>query len=191
MQSAYSPPILFDDEYCAHRTDLFLTTAAAATPLEPFHTSNLSVKYPDIARYSRQFKSLTWPGNHIKKSCNLWSCGIILLIYPSALGNVKKIMGKYANNSWVDPFSLLCCCSHFEGETFRRAACRCPNHLAAAALLSLELSDDFAPLLNCWVCRLAWNSKFDILDGKSGIYMFDGICFPILSLESFAALSFM
>ena len=21
--------------------------------------------------------------------------------------------------------------------------------------------------LNCWVCRLAWNSKFDILDGKS------------------------
>ena len=23
MQSAYSPPILFDDEYCAQRTDLF------------------------------------------------------------------------------------------------------------------------------------------------------------------------
>ena len=40
--------------------------------------------------------------------------------------------------------------------------------------------DDFSPLLNCWVCGLAWNSKFDILDGKSGIYMFDGICFPIL-----------
>ena len=54
--------------------------------------------------------------------------------------------------------------------------------------------DDFSPLLNCWVCGLAWNSKFDILDGKSGIYMFDGIrlpphrrsSFPILSLQSFA-----
>ena len=51
-------------------------------------------------------------------------------------------------------------------------------------LLPMKI-DDFSPLLNCWVCGLAWNSKFDILDGKSGIYMFDGICFrPILSLTS-------
>ena len=27
--------------------------------------------------------------------------------------------------------------------------------------------EGFFCFLNCWVCRLAWNSKFDILDGKS------------------------
>ena len=48
------------------------------------------------------------------------------------------------------------------------------------ALDSIIPTEELNRALNCWVCRLAWNSKFDILDGKSGIYMFDGICFPIL-----------
>ena len=78
------------------------------------------------------------------------------------------------------PFSL-CCGNNFEGGTFESPFSSAILYFKGYGKgwkwnyrLAMKI-DDFSPLLNCWVCGLAWNSKFDILDGKSGIYMFDGI----------------
>ena len=89
MQSAYSPPILFDDEYCAQRTDLF----------QPY-------KFPYVLRKNETYNSKLYTSMKF----GLVFSGHILSLqqtyYCVVCERLKRKNGKATSTVWRQPYSI-------------------------------------------------------------------------------------